>query len=89
MKYVDTAFGNLINSYLAEVDGLTEEEVEEALREHAKRWSGCVSCRYSICHPEARRFSKNIWLFRSCQVGLSQSSCGMWKGFPERREEDE
>lgn len=90
-KWVDTAFGNLINSYLSKTDGLSYEEVEQALRAHARKWGGCVSCRYSICHPSVSYGSTdNMWLVRDCQVGLSRSNfvkCPMYKPFPEDKNE--
>ncbi len=39
-EYIDTAFGNLIYSYLFLCDGLSDEEIEAALRAHAKKWGG-------------------------------------------------
>ena len=77
--YLDTAFGNLIFSYAYVCDGLTDEEIEKALRYHAKKLGGGISCRYSILHEKEEG---NIWHHRICQVGLEQSGCQMYKGFP-------
>lgn len=81
-EYTDTAFGNLIFSYHLHCDGLSDDEIEQALRAHAKKWSGCIACRYSLCHHDAGKRG-NIWHQRSCQVGLSQDGCGMFQNFPE------
>ncbi|MBE0427890.1 MAG: hypothetical protein IBX72_14750 [Nitrospirae bacterium] len=80
-EYLETAFGNLIWSYIFYTDGLTEEEIEQALRSHARKWGGCISCRFSIASDPAKE--ENIWLSRKCQVGLTQDGCGMHQGFPE------
>ena len=82
-EYIDTPFGDLISSYLFLCDGLSDEDVEKALRVHAKKWSGCISCRYSQAHPEARERKGNIWYQRTCQVGLTQDGCEMYEKFPE------
>lgn len=89
MKYEGYSFGNLISSYLFLCDGLSDEEVEKALRAHAQKWSGCISCRYSIAHPEARERKGNIWYQRTCQLGLSQDGCEMYEKFPEEESKGE
>jgi len=81
-EYLDTPFGNLINSYAYRTE-LDDDLVEKALRAHAQKWGGCVSCRYSICHPMADTYSGNIWLLRSCQLGLNQNECTMHERFPD------
>lgn len=82
-EYIDTAFGNLIYSYLFLCDGLSDEEIEAALRAHAKKWGGCISCRFSVAHPEARERKGNVWYQRACQMGLSQDGCDMHRPFLE------
>lgn len=82
-EYIDTAFGNLISSYAYLCDGLTDEEIEKALRVHVQRWGGCISCRYSLSHPDSRERRGNIWYQRKCQRGLNQQDCEMWTAFPE------
>ena len=86
-EYLDTAFGRLIASYAHVTGGeLTDDEIEMALRAHARKWGGCVACRYSIAHHSAGEgpLQKcNPWLVRSCQLGLSQNDCGCFKPFPE------
>jgi hypothetical protein len=80
--YIDTAFGNLISSYAYLCDGLSDEEIEKALRSHAKQWGGCISCRFSIAHKDCKEREGNIWYYRSCQVGLKQETCEMQEQFP-------
>ncbi len=82
-KYIDTPFGNLINSYAFITEGLSDEEIEKALRAHARIWGGCISCRYSIAHPSCTERKGNIWLMRNCQLGLTQSTCNMHTPFPD------
>lgn len=54
--------------------GLTVEDVEKLLLEHAKRYSGCINCIYSA--PYHGRFT---WLARHCVLGLRQDNCTMHK----------
>lgn len=82
-EYIDTAFGKLIESYSIHDDRFTDEEIEKALREHARLWGGCISCRYSICKKDPEREHGNIWHARDCQVGLKQDGCRMYQEFPE------
>lgn len=82
MRYIDTPYGNLIISYARYCDGLSDEEIDRALRAHAQRWGGCISCRYSIAHPSCHVRDGNIWYKRGCQVGLSQDNCPMHTPFP-------
>lgn len=81
-EYLDSAFGNLIKSYAYNVEfELSDDEIERALRVHAKKWGGCVSCRYSLAGDKST--GGNIWVIRRCQVGLSQDGCEMRQVFPE------
>lgn len=82
-KYVDTSFGNLIMSYAFVCDGLTDEEIEMALRKHAEKWGGCIACRYSIRSESEGK--GNIWLMRGCQLGFSQDDCNCFAKFPEEK----
>ena len=79
---IDTPFGKLITSYVC-LCGLSDAEAERALKAHAQRWGGCISCEYSIADQEAIGRGKNIWYARSCQVGLLQDDCGMYTSFPQ------
>lgn len=80
------AFQRLIGSYMEIYPHLTEEEVERTLREHARQFGGCISCKYSIGYynPEWKR--RNYWLLRGCQLGFSQSNCNVYASFPADKE---
>ena len=54
--------------------GLTPEDVEKVLLEHAKRYGGCINCVYSA--PYHGRFT---WIARHCTLGLKQDNCTMKK----------
>jgi hypothetical protein len=62
------AFEKLVGSYAA-LSELSCNEVEKALRIHAKKFRGCISCQYSIaikhnCHGE--ELTEPNWLTRKC-----------------------
>lgn len=82
-ELLNTAFGNLLSSYCQCFESLKTDEIEQVLRELAKKWGGCVSCRYSILHPDANKRGGNIWIQRACQLKLVEGECRLHNPFPD------
>lgn len=78
-------FECLIDSYLDQFPELKPEIIEKALRQHAKNFSGCIACVFSRCY-KPREYEdirkEQLWLRRTCILGLSQGTCGCFEPFP-------
>jgi len=85
-------FDALVESYMSVIDDLALEgdelSVEQALRAHARKLSGCVSCCYSRAHPRLRDAEGSeldyttLWFERICVLGLQPDECDLHLPFP-------
>lgn len=84
-------FESLKISYACEIiEDNRLEMAEIALRNHAKQFSGCISCVFSRNtrkgnNPEDREF----WTSRKCILGLKQETCNSHMEFPKIKIEEE
>ncbi len=73
---------DIVESYTdaATILGLDPEDVKQAILDAARRYSGCIACRYSRAPRNAEEFARNRGtlpiLRRSCVLGLRQDDCG-------------
>lgn len=82
---VEENFKALVDSFAVELlKDSAYEMVERALKGHARKWGGCISCVFSRRHPETRpEDTQNWWYRRKCTLGLKQDTCGKHLAFPE------
>ena len=89
-------FRALVESYsVLFSEDSAELMVEKALRAHARQCGGCISCVFSrFNEPKLEKdkshneFQSEMWLHRSCVLGLKQDICGEHLDFPLQKDSE-